>query len=51
MPVAYDKKNPYPKGHTCFNRLELPQYPNLPTFKTYLTAIATNNLDGIFGLD
>lgn len=24
----FNKKNPYPKGHTCFNRLELPLYPN-----------------------
>jgi hypothetical protein len=24
--VDYDKINPYPKSHTCFNRLDLPLY-------------------------
>jgi hypothetical protein len=33
-------KNPYPKGHTCFNRLDLPQYPDFETLKTYLNAIS-----------
>ncbi len=49
--TEYNKKNPFPKAHTCFNRLELPLYPNLETLKTYLTAISKNELDGIFGLD
>lgn len=26
--VPFDKQNPYPKSHTCFNRLELPSYKN-----------------------
>lgn len=26
--TPYVKTNPYPKGHTCFNRLELPLYPD-----------------------
>ena len=25
--VTYTPANPYPKSHTCFNRLELPAYP------------------------
>ncbi len=51
VPTEYSKKNPFPKGHTCFNRLQLPMYPNLDTLKTYLTAISKNELDGVFGLD
>lgn len=47
----FSKKNPFPKGHTCFNRLELPEYPNLDLLRTYLTAISKSNLDGVFGLD
>lgn len=47
----YDKQNPYPKGHTCFNRLEIPIYPTKELLVTYLTAIANNDLDGVFGLD
>lgn len=42
VPVEYNKKNPYPKGHTCFNRLELPLYPSLEILKTYVTAISRN---------
>jgi hypothetical protein len=48
---SYLKTNPYPKGHTCFNRLELPLYPDESSLKTYVTAISKNNLDGVFGLD
>jgi hypothetical protein len=49
--TSYIKTNPYPKGHTCFNRLELPLYPDEKTLVMYLTAISKSNLDGIFGLD
>jgi hypothetical protein len=47
----FTKENPYPKGHTCFNRLELPMYPKFELLETYVMAIAKNSLDGIFGLD
>jgi hypothetical protein len=47
----FNKINPYPKGHTCFNRLELPKYPTKEHLKIYVTAIVNNNLDGVFGLD
>lgn len=49
--TPYVKTNPYPKGHTCFNRLELPLYPDENTLRVYMTAISKSNLDGVFGLD
>ena len=49
--AEFNKANPYPKGHTCFNRLELPKYQTKDQLKTFLTAIVNNNLDGVFGLD
>lgn len=48
---VFDKANPYPKGHTCFNRLELPMYPNQELLNTYVQAISKSHLDGVFGLD
>ena len=47
----FSQLNPYPKGHTCFNRLELPKYPAKDLLRTYVSAIVNNNLDGVFGLD
>lgn len=49
--AEYNKQNPYPKGHTCFNRLELPKYPNKEALRVHLNAIVNSNLDGVFGLD
>ncbi|KAL4434917.1 hypothetical protein ABPG74_021256 [Tetrahymena malaccensis] len=49
--VPYEKKNPYPKAHTCFNRLELPEYSNLENLRTYMKAIVNNDLDGVYGLE
>ena len=45
------KENPFPKGHTCFNRLEVPKYQSKEQLRIYLTAVANSNLDGVFGLD
>ena len=46
-----DKHNPFPKGHTCFNRLEMPCYQSKEQVQTYVSAIANSKLDGVFGLD
>ena len=45
-----DEKNPFPRGHTCFNRLSLPEYSNYEDVLTFLTAISESKLDGVFGL-
>ena len=50
-PSQFLKENPYPKGHTCFNRLELPRYPSKELLHIHLHAVANNDLDGVFGLD
>lgn len=39
-----------PKAHTCFNRLELPKYPDYKSLKVSLDYIAKNDIVG-FGLD
>ncbi|KAL4483978.1 hypothetical protein ABPG72_013984 [Tetrahymena utriculariae] len=49
--VKYDQSNPYPKAHTCFNRLELPLYPTKELLNKYLQIIVNNDLDGIFGME
>lgn len=42
----YDSTNPYPKAHTCFNRLELPKYPNKEVLEMYLKATLNDALHG-----
>jgi len=39
-----------PKAHTCFNRLDLPRYPDHESMKTALDFIARNEIIG-FGMD
>ena len=39
-----------PKAHTCFNRLELPKYPDYETLKLSLDYVAKNDIVG-FGLE
>ena len=51
VPTNYEKTNPFPKGHTCCNRLELPVYPTREDLRIHLAALSRTNLDGIFGLD
>ena len=39
-----------PKAHTCFNRLDLPRYPDYATLKKNLDFIAQNEILG-FGME
>jgi E3 ubiquitin-protein ligase NEDD4 len=39
-----------PKAHTCFNRLDLPRYPDYDSMKIGLDFIAKNEILG-FGMD
>ena len=43
--------NPYPRGHTCFNRISLPEYGNYEDVIKFLTAISESELNGVFGLE
>lgn len=47
--VPYDPINPYPKSHTCFNRLELPRYPSLSAFEKYIEYVTVEMIH--FGLE
>ena len=47
----FDKERPYPRGHTCFNRLELPIYGSKEILKEKIEFIAKNELEGVFGLE
>jgi hypothetical protein len=47
--VAYEKHNPYPKGHTCFNRLELPHYHTEKEMKVRMDTILKEEINS-FGL-
>jgi E3 ubiquitin-protein ligase HUWE1 len=50
--IKYDqKKTPFPKAYTCFNRLILPIYPNETLMMEGLMAIVRNNLDGVWGME
>jgi hypothetical protein len=49
--VRYNPANPFPKAHTCFNRLELPLYQSEEQMREMLSAIFNNNLEGVYGLD
>lgn len=40
----------FPRAHTCFNRLDLPRYPDYESMKTALDFIARNEIIG-FGMD
>lgn len=44
-------ENPYPKAHTCFNRLELPEYPTRELMSEYMSATLSEQLEGQFGLE
>ena len=39
-----------PRAHTCFNRLDLPRYPNEAKMKAALDYVISNNIIG-FGLE
>jgi E3 ubiquitin-protein ligase NEDD4 len=46
--VHYDAIDPYPKSHTCFNRLELPLYPSRSIFEKYIEYVTVEMIH--FGL-
>lgn len=49
--IAYSSSSPYPRAHTCFNRLQLPHYKSYKETKKYLDFIVLNeNIYG-FGLE
>ena len=39
-----------PKAHTCFNRLDLPRYPDYESMKRAMDFIADNDILG-FGME
>ncbi len=41
---------PYPRAHTCFNRLTLPLYPSYEVLKLRLDFVVNNEITG-FGID
>lgn len=47
----FSKENSFPKGHTCFNRLELPMYPSKEVLKEKLVFLVKSDLEGVFGLE
>ena len=47
--VAYEKKNPYPKSHTCFNRLELPEYKSEQELRERMEVIVSEEIN-TFGM-
>ncbi|CAD8074109.1 unnamed protein product [Paramecium primaurelia] len=49
--VPFTKANPYPKAHTCFNRLELPMYETREEIESYLKAVIQADMDGQFGME
>ncbi|EGR30889.1 hypothetical protein IMG5_121350 [Ichthyophthirius multifiliis] len=49
--VEYDIKYPYPKSHTCFNRLELPMYQSLEDMRNNIQLILQSDFEGLFGME
>lgn len=47
----YSTTNPYPRAHTCFNRLQLPKYKSYKDLKTNLDYIILQNQIYGFGLE
>jgi hypothetical protein len=47
--VGYDRINPYPKSHTCFNRLDLPDYSSEAELRKCMDVILNTEINS-FGL-
>ncbi|KAM3128561.1 hypothetical protein pb186bvf_019329 [Paramecium bursaria] len=47
----FDQNNPYPRAHTCFNRIDLPKYQNKQQMEMFLLATLDESLNGQFGLE
>ena len=41
--IDYNPVEPYPKSHTCFNRLELQSYPSKEIFDKYIVYVSCLN--------
>ncbi len=49
--TSYDsRESPYPRAHTCFNRLTLPLYPSYEVLRERLDFVVNNEIVG-FGID
>lgn len=42
---------PYPRAHTCFNRLELPPYKSFEQMNTGIRCCLNENNVGVFGME
>ena len=49
--VRYSKESSGLKSHTCFNRLELPNYPKKEILKEKLMEILRADFIGVFGIE
>ena len=49
--MAYDSKAPYPRAHTCFNRLQLPKYKTYKQLKENLDYVVQQDQIYGFGLE
>ena len=49
--IAYSKSSPYPRAHTCFNRLQLPKYQSYKELKKNMDFIVTQDQIYGFGLE
>lgn len=47
----FSKDSCLPRGHTCFNRLELPMFSTKELLKEKMVFIVLSDLEGIFGLE
>jgi len=48
--APYSDSSPYPRAHTCFNRLDLPVYPSQSLLRKFLLYTIANHAQG-FGLE
>lgn len=48
--VSYDEKKPHVVAHTCFNRLDLPIYPDFDTMQEQIELITKMDFEGFFGI-
>lgn len=45
-PLIFDEKNIFPRAHTCFNRLDLPKYPDKNIMEKGLLYVLSNHALG-----
>jgi len=49
--VKYTKESPLMKAHTCFNRLDIPQYPSEELVKQNIRIVLESDFSGVFGIE